>query len=275
MQLATRFAHRNTAYIQSREPLTDDQLRAVVPSAFAAEKHEGRSARYTYLPTIDVLAGLRREGFEPFMACQTRSRDENQRAHTKHMLRLRRPETRTEGEASEVILINSHNGTTSYQMLAGVFRFVCMNGLAVGDCEEIRVAHTGDIVGRVIEGAYSVVKDFERVQAATNEMKAITLAPDESLAFARSALTIRWPDCATSLTPEQVLSPCRSDDAGTDLWTIFNVVQEHLTQGGDSIVNENKRRMRTKAVAAISQSVALNRALWTLAAEMAKLKLAA
>lgn len=275
MQLATKFTRRTTAHIQSTTPLTDDQLRVVVPSAFAAEKHENRSARYTYIPTIDVLAGLRREGFEPFMACQTRSRDEGQRAHTKHMLRLRRPNVSNEGEAHEVILINSHNGTTSYQMLAGVFRFVCCNGLAVGDCEEIRVPHTGDIVGRVIEGAYTVVNDFERVQAATGAMKSITLAPDESLAFARSALALRWPDGAAPVTPEQVLNPRRRADFGSNLWTTFNVVQEHLVRGGDQRVTANSRRLRTRAVSAIAQSVALNRALWTLAAEMAKIKQAA
>lgn len=275
MQLATKFARKTTAHIQSDTPLTDEQLRAVVPSAFAAEKHENRSARYTYIPTIDVLAGLRREGFAPFMACQTRSRDAGQRAHTKHMLRLRRPDAADTGETPEVILINSHNGTTSYQMLAGIFRFVCCNGLAVGDCEEIRVSHTGDIVGRVIEGAYTVVNDFERVQAATAQMKAIDLAPAESLAFARSALTLRWPDSATPVTPEQVLKPRRREDLGTDLWTTLNTVQEHLIQGGDTRPAAHGRRTRTRPVKAIAQNVALNRALWSLAAEMAKIKQAA
>ena len=34
---------------------------------FAQEAHESRSERYVYIPTIDVLNGLRHEGFEPFM----------------------------------------------------------------------------------------------------------------------------------------------------------------------------------------------------------------
>ncbi|EER8463752.1 DUF945 domain-containing protein, partial [Escherichia coli] len=29
------------------------------------------------------------------------------------------------------ILLNSHDGTSSYQMLPGYFRFVCQNGCAV------------------------------------------------------------------------------------------------------------------------------------------------
>jgi hypothetical protein len=45
------------------EALTDDQLRAAVPSIFATEAHESRSARFTPIPTIKVLDGLRAEGF--------------------------------------------------------------------------------------------------------------------------------------------------------------------------------------------------------------------
>lgn len=37
----------------------------------------------------------------------------------------------SKGEINEIILINSHNGTSYYQMLAGMFRFVCMNGLVI------------------------------------------------------------------------------------------------------------------------------------------------
>src|SRR5690606_40104302 len=58
-----------------------------------------RSRRYSYIPTAAVLAELRREGFQPFMVCQTRVRQEGRREHTKHMLRLRhRSEERRVGK---------------------------------------------------------------------------------------------------------------------------------------------------------------------------------
>ena len=88
MALATRFG-QNHISIRSQVPLNNEEIRAVAPSIFASEKHDSRSERYTYIPTIEVLEGLRREGFQPFMACQARCRDEGKREHTKHMLRLR------------------------------------------------------------------------------------------------------------------------------------------------------------------------------------------
>jgi hypothetical protein len=42
-------------------PLSDAELARVAPSTFATEAHASRSARYAYIPTADVIAGLRRE----------------------------------------------------------------------------------------------------------------------------------------------------------------------------------------------------------------------
>ena len=65
-------------------------------------------------------------------------------------------------EANEIILINSHDGASSYQMLAGVFRFVCCNGLVCGTvANDIRIPHKGNVQDEVIEGAFRVLDDFE------------------------------------------------------------------------------------------------------------------
>ena len=203
--------NRHAIRSNTASPLTDEQLRLAIPSLFAAEKHESRSERFTYVPTIDVLTKLRAEGFEPYSACQTRSRDDGQLAFTKHMLRLRRVDfSQSRDEVPEVIVLNSHNGSSSYQMMAGIFRFVCANGLISADesTQEIRVRHKGDIVGEVIEGAYRVVQDFETVQASIEKMKAVKLLPEELHMFASSALALRWPNGAAPIdtvrAPEQL-----------------------------------------------------------------------
>ena len=85
--LAARFA-RNTSVMRSEAPLGESQMRLPAPSIFAAGKHASRSERYTYIPTIDVLRGLRKEGFEPFMVAQSRSRIEGESEFAKHMIRI-------------------------------------------------------------------------------------------------------------------------------------------------------------------------------------------
>lgn len=275
--LAARLGY-NRNQIQSATPLSNDQLRSVAPSIFAEAAHESRSARYTYVPTIDVLNGLRSEGFEPFFAAQSRSRIPGKSEFTKHMLRLRHASQLTRSEVPEVILINSHDGTSSYQMLAGMFRFICLNGMVCGQTvEEIRVPHKGNIVHEVIEGAYTVLDEFGRVIESVDGMKSIALNPGEQHAFARAALTAKYGEPTdirpTPVQPEQVLLPRRHDDRSSDLWTVFNRTQEHLVRGGQRTRNPiTHRRGRVREITGISENVALNRALWTLAEEMAKLK---
>ena len=163
MQPASRFASHSPV-LRSDRPLSDDQIRAVAPSIFAEAPHASRSARYGYIPTVAILSQLRKEGFLPFMVCQTRVRQEDHLEYAKHMLRLRHESQINGTEANEIILLNSHNGTSSYQMVAGCWRFICQNGLVCGDTfTDVRIPHAGNVAGRVIEGAYEVLDGFVRV----------------------------------------------------------------------------------------------------------------
>ena len=275
MKLSSRFGH-NAHALRSRTPLTEDQLRSVAPSIFAEAAHDSRSERYTYIPTSTVLIGLQKEGFQPFMVAQTRVRDEGKRDFTKHMIRLRHPSQINDTEANEVILLNSHDGTSSYQMVAGLLRFVCMNGLVCGETvTDVRVRHKGQIVDNVIEGAFEVLDGFKLVREVRDDMRAITLAPAEAAAFGRAALALKYEPDATKpapITETQLLAPRRMADAGSDLWSTFNRVQENIVQGGLTMKSTNGRRMSTRAVASIDSSVKVNRALWMLAEEMRRLK---
>ena len=274
MQLSSRFSHRSPV-LRSDHPLSDDQIRTVAPSIFAETPHESRSQRYSYIPTAAVLAELRKEGFQPFMVCQTRVRHEERRDYTKHMLRLRHASQIDGTEASEIILLNSHDGTSSYQMLAGMFRFVCQNGLVCGDTfADVRVPHKGNVTDHVIEGAYEVLHGFERVQHSRDAMGAITLDDGEAEVFARSALTLKYDDSgkAVPITESQILRPRRFDDNGSDLWSVFNRVQENLVKGGLTSRTANGRQRQTRPVQGIDQNVRLNRALWLLADGLRKLK---
>lgn len=273
MQLASRF--RNASSLRINRPLCDDEIRAVAPSIFAQSAHESRSARYTYIPTIDVLNGLRREGFQPFMVCQTRVRNEGKREHTKHMIRLRHAEQIAGREANEIILLNSHDGTSSYQMLAGMFRFVCQNGMVCGETmNDIRVRHNGDVVSEVIEGAFKVLDGFEAINGAREGMESVTINQGEQEAFARAALMLKYSDenGGTPVTETQILAPRRFEDRKDDLWTTFNRVQENLMKGGLRGRRSNGRTTTTRPVNGIDQSIRLNRALWVLAEEMRRLK---
>lgn len=271
--LATRFG-RNPNVLRADSPLSDDQIHATAPSIFAERAHDSRSARYAYIATSEVLAGLRREGFRPFMVCQSRARTDDRREYTKHMLRLRHASQINGAEANEIILINSHDGTSAYQMLAGVFRFACHNGIVCGtEVADIRVPHKGDVTARVIEGAFTVLDDFDKITAGIEGMKALTLSEGEQQAFARAALALRYDEGQPApITEAQLLEARRSADQRSDLWCTFNRVQENTLKGGLRGRNARGRRMTTRTIDGIDSNIKLNRALWVLAEEMRKLR---
>ncbi|WP_230975106.1 DUF932 domain-containing protein [Burkholderia stagnalis] len=227
MKLASKFGY-NAPIVRSNTPLSDDQIRRVAPSIFATDKHDSRSDRYTYIPTIEILTKLRDEGFQPFMACQTRVRVDAKREHTKHMLRLRHASQVASPETPEIILLNSHDGSSSYQMLGGYFRVICQNGLVFGDTtHDIRVPHKGDVVDHVVNGAHEVLDGFDLIRECKDEMAAVQLDEGEQRAFARSVLALRYDvaEAPAPITEDQLLRARRTEDSRPDLWTTFQRVQ--------------------------------------------------
>jgi len=270
MKLASRFGRVNQ--MRRDRPLTSEEMMQVVPSVFGEDKHASRSERYTYIPTITLLENLQREGFQPFFACQTRVRDQSKREHTKHMLRLRREGQITGKQVPEIILLNSHDGSSSYQMLPGLFRFVCQNGLVCGESfGEVRVPHKGNVVEKVIEGAYEVLGIFDRVEEKRDAMQSLILPPPAQQAMAKAALTYRFGEEHQPVTESQILSPRRRQDESNDLWTTYQRIQENLFKGGLSGRTTKGKRAHTRAVKGIDSDVKLNRALWVMAENMLQL----
>lgn len=240
-----------------------------VPSVFGEDKHDSRSEKYTYIPTITLLESLQREGFQPFFACQSRVRDPERREHTKHLLRLRRAGQINGLHVTEIIILNSHDGASSFQFLPGIFRSVCTNSLVCGQSfGEIRVPHRGDIVGKVIEGAYEVLGIFDRVDEKRDAMQSLHLPPPAQHALANAALTYRFGEEHQPVTAAQILTPRRNEDRQDDLWTVYNRIQESLLKGGLSGRTAQGKRTRTRAVNGIDGDVKLNRALWVMAEEL-------
>src|SRR4030067_153211 len=140
--------------MQNQIVLSNDAIRKAAPSVFATEPWDQVSERYVFIPTIEVVNQLRANGFQPVRASQSKSRIEGKGEFTKHMLRFRREHdilTQLGDELPEIVLVNSHDRTSSYQLSAGVFRLACLNGMVVksADFGSIKVQHSGNIVDNV------------------------------------------------------------------------------------------------------------------------------
>lgn len=281
MHNAQNLMHRN------QNPLTIEEIAQRAPSALATRPYDGMSAKYSHIATLGVIEAMIASGFQPFSAVQSRTRVPGKGDFTKHMLRFRHEDVSQSlavGDViPEVVLINSHDGTSAYKLIAGLYRLICSNGLMVsdGEIDSISVTHKGDVLKDVVEGSHRLIGDTQRSLATVQNWTRLQLTDGEQAAFAESAHTLRFADAdgkvTTPITPAQLLAPRRHDDVGSDLWHTFNRVQENVIAGGVQAVQRDAdgrrvRRVSTRRINGIDQDVRLNRALWELATKMAELK---
>src|SRR3990167_8074202 len=161
-----------------------DSLNRAAPSIFAEHAHEKVSDRYQFIPTARVLDQLATEGFFPVMASEQRVRLDSRRGFQKHMLRLRRAQDITSGltlgqEIPEIVLLNSHDRSSAYQIHAGLFRLICSNGMVVADStfNKISTKHVGFNPKDVIEASFRVIDDIPRIMDSVQGLKSVTLNP--------------------------------------------------------------------------------------------------
>ncbi len=252
--------------------LSLDEVRERAPAVFAAAAHEDLSTKYTFIPTEKVLTGLMNAGFVPVDARQARTRSASP-VHAQHVVRLRRRyETiALRDSVPEIFFLNSHDGSSAYQLRMALYRAVCTNGLIVsrGAFPTICVAHRGNVVDEVVTGALQISERFDRLAAQVERMQAREMFKDEQLAFAGRALALKYPDVTESgMVPAQLLTIRRPQDIADDLYTVLNRIQENLLRGGLTRRAPSGRLTRTRRVTSIRKDVTLNSQLWDLASEV-------
>lgn len=275
------------------EILTDETLRAFVPSLYASTAHESRSDRFVPVSTADVLTALRAADFQPVFAQQARTRVPGKKFFTRHMLRLRHASlTNSEGRAFEIIISNANDGTSAYKMMAGIFRFVCLNGLFTGETfgTPVNIRHVGkDVIEQVQAGALQILDLAPEALGLVDEMKATRVDRSTADAYAEAAHLLRHPNAYESdpetgaltldpwkapIQPRDLLRARRSADKHQTAWHLFNIVQENAIKGGQRGMilgtNGKPRRQTTRAVIGIDESTKLNRTLWDMAVAVTK-----
>lgn len=272
------FASSSVSFFRQRPELSDERLRSLAPSVFAGSPLPGVSERYAFVPTAQIVSRLRESGWSPVEASEQTVRLEDRRGFQKHLLRFqRRDVVPVKGEfAPELVLVNSHDRSSAYQLHAGLFRFVCGNGMIVADTtfERVSIRHSGFTPEEVIEASFRILDQVPVITSRVDQFRERQLTEGESTAFAEAALRLRFEDAAKApVSPVKLLDPRRREDAGNDLWRVFNRVQENLLRGGQRDWTRRRadgtRFAKTRAVSGLDQNVRLNRELWNVAEKLA------
>jgi hypothetical protein len=259
--------------------MSDAMLLAAAPSVFSAEAHNSRSQRYAHVPTIDIINRLRKADYVPVSANQSAVRKgrEDRSPYMRHMVRLRQKAFLDEGKKvgdviPEIILINSHDGTSSFRLDAGLFRLACSNGLVVKsqDHGSITLNHKGDeMLEAVRAAADDISKQLPEIIRVTKEWDKIKMIAAARTRFANKALALRYGSMPIPVTAADILVPHRNEDEAFTLWRTFNVIQEALTKGGAEGHSATGRAVQVRAIKSVNNLLHFNRGLWEMAEELA------
>ena len=248
--------------------LSIDELRHSTPAVFAGNASARTRPTYRFINTAHVLQALLEAGFQPSAAQQTRTRSGSDPTYARHMIRLRRTcESLTLVDCiPEICLINAHDGTSAYQLLAGLYRPLCTNGLLcrMGDFAVIRIAHRSTVVADVVAGALQITAQFEQIGTQVTAMAARILTDEQQVAFAHTAFEIRYAkvEPRPAFAPEKMLEARRAADVAPTLWHTFNRCQESALAGGISYRSRSQRLVQTRRIRNIREDVRINTALW-------------
>jgi hypothetical protein len=259
--------------------LDHDALYKAAPSIFAEEPWGEVSDRYAFVPTIRVVDYLATEGYLPVRASQSMTKTEDRGAYARHLVRFRHRDhlqvNAVGTDFPEVIVTNSHDRSCLLEFMAGIFRLWCSNGAVcpVGKTSGFRVRHLGtaDFLDRVTEATFGAIEQTHVAMAKLAEWRDITLDRDEREGYAMAALEVKG--SALEIAPTEILQTRRKADASNDLWTVTNVVQEHLMRGGAQGRDARGRTRRIRAIGSVTEDVRINKELWQLSDRMATYKL--
>lgn len=251
-----------------------DTIKSVCPAAFQPAPHQRTSESYTPIRTVDIIEKLTNSGFGVSGAQQKDTRRKEDMNFCRHVLRVRSLEAFNKpaicDSTPEVIIVNGHDGLTSYQVQLGLFRFVCANGLMVGEqFETFSISHRGDIIDEVMDATQKCWEALPRLEEWVANANKVKLTKPKQNEFAERAMQIRYKD-KKPFEPTSLLEAKRDEDGGNVLWNVFNRVQENLMRGGQTGVSANGRRSTMRPIGRVTRDVEYNRKLWDLASEYAE-----
>lgn len=257
--------------LRTGSPLTLEGIRQVAPSVFAAAPSPTRGPRYAYVPTITPLQALLEAGWGVYEAAQQRARAADRDPYTKHMLRLRKMKDFKAPKVGdgfpEVVLINAHDGTAAYHLFAGYFRFICSNGLIVGNTlAGLKVRHT---VGpqtsmEVLQAGERIVTEkFPKMTEYIDRLKGTEANTGQQARLAERAIRLRYGQSVAPFPSSDLLQCRRDEDKDPTLWNMLNRIQENIMNGGwETRSAMFARRSAVRPVERVSAVATINGGLW-------------
>lgn len=289
---------------QDNTSLDISTIQRLAPAVFSSDKALHLTDRYVSLHTSDLIPVMQDYGYVPVQAAQRGSRktknsvlnnsvgilEENGKApesFNAHLLSFAHVDTLQQDLRPEIILYNSHDGSSSVQLYAGCYRFICSNGIVAGEGFNQRMYHSKSGMSGFEEMLKSTVESLPAMQERINMLRGVTLSVAQQQELARLGVSTRWDllpsdvegikgTYATHNTMQAALRPSRMQDTSDDAFTVFNRIQETVIRGNAYVQSFTKASpfgnlRKARPVGSAKESIRINSELWDAVESVAEL----
>jgi hypothetical protein len=242
-----------------------------------------RTNKYQPITTQYLIDLLVENGFEVRNVQASRVRQSSKDGFQRHIVRVGHPDFQLslDGLTPEIVIINSHDGSSSLRIMLGLYRMVCANGLIAGTSySDYRVRHIGNNVeSKVLQSLHAVQDQLPKLVEQIQRFQSLRLDTTQEKLFAQYVADYMLKDKTDiyKVYADSLVETIRRDaDAHDDLFTILNRVQENAMHG--TLVYDQLKYIdagfeiktkRLRPIRAIDKQVKLNQFIWEVAEKMA------
>ena len=241
-----------------------EQIRQIAPSVFTADKAPHLTDKYIQTPTSRVVEDLIALGWNVTKVQEVKAR--KGKGYQKHLVVFRNPDIIIKGKKGddtypEILLTNSHDGKAAFNFRVGLYRLICSNGLVVSDAEfsNVSIRHMNYTFDSLREKISTLISKLPGLVQKINLFKSTQLTQSQMNDFANKAASLRNKQTINIM---DLLKVDRDEDEGTDLWLVFNKIQEKIINGGYSYGRKNRK---ARSIKNFQQDIKLNEQLFELA----------
>ena len=256
--------------------LSTSEIKERAKSVFTDTAGPSTSDKFTHIPTHKVIEDMAQLGWGVVDAKEVKARAKNSIGFQKHLVVFRNPDVVINGADGDtvfpqILLTNSNDGKNAFTFTAGLFRLVCENGLVIStqEFENVRIRHMGYTFEELQSQIRAMVEQLPLTVESMNKMKGIQLSEEQAKELATKALTTRFTEeqiQSVKIDLDLLLEPTRPEDKGSDLWSVFNVIQEKILEGDFTYMSGTRIR-KARKVKNFKQDIEINQKLFAIAAE--------
>lgn len=185
-----------------------------------------------YINTIEIVETLQNKGWEIYGVDEKRG---SNRRIKNHFVKLNNPNIelayKNKNEiVPQLTISNSCNGSSPIILDLGVYRQVCTNGLIVNDSIwSHKVKHANDSFAKLEQSLKGLEDASYKIYGNIDLMRQKELSKVEMGKLALEAALLRYSK-DSDFDYTQLLNVNRIEDEGSNLWVVYNRIQENLTK---------------------------------------------